>query len=366
MGMREITNLNDCLRYSLLPLERVWYKGPRFQELLNATKSPRIVNCKLFFKEGNSTVQELRNTINHNIVCLTLKDISENISVEIDKEPEWWYDVFDILYNNDYREFAHCISVKLNPKLLFKYRLTLDDIATKLEDEYDEIKCVFSPPSLYRLDIFIDVSNIKLSEKQLLFITNDNREEIFLDECARPALENMVICGIPGITSMYFTLDKNEWYVETDGCNYKKLLGLDLIDATRLQCNNVWDIYDNLGIEAARQFLIDEFMEIMEGINVCHVKLLVDKMTYSGGISSITRYTLRKDESGPISRSSFEESVDIFIKAGFNCEVERTRGVSASIVCGKRTNAGTGFMDLKMDLSKLPKSKPVMETIKEE
>ena len=47
---------------------------------------------------------------------------------------------------------------------------------------------------------------------------------------------------------------------------------------TRLQSNNVWDIYENLGIEAAREYLIEEFINIMEGINSCHVKLLVEKM----------------------------------------------------------------------------------------
>jgi DNA-directed RNA polymerase beta' subunit len=127
----------------------------------------------------------------------------------------------------------------------------------------------------------------------------------------------------------------------------------------RLQSNNVWDIYENLGIEAAREFLIDEFISIMEGINYCHVKLLVEKMTYTGNISSISRYTLRKDESGPFSKASFEESVENFIKAGFNHDIEKTRGVSASIVCGKRSGCGTGFIDLQINVDQLKHAIPV-------
>lgn len=51
-----------------------------------------------------------------------------------------------------------------------------------------------------------------------------------------------------------------------------------------------------------------------------------------------------------------EESVDNYIKSSFNCDVEKTKGVSASIICGKRANIGTGFIDLKIDVKKLPKS----------
>jgi len=329
-----------------------------------------MVNCKIFFNEGNDTIQNLRNTIGHNLVALNLKELSESIEIKLDKEPEWWYDTFKILYNDAFEEYSHCLSIKLNKKMLFKYRLSLEDIANRIEEQYDDLKCIFSPPSIGQIDIFVDVRNIKFTEKQLLFVTDENYNEIYLDECVQPILEKLNICGIPGILAIYFTkTDNDEWYVETDGSNFRKLLGNSLFDMARMQSNNVWDIYESLGVEAARQFLIDEFMQLMEGINPCHVKLLVDKMTYCGNISSITRYTLRKDESGPMCRASFEESMDHYIKSSFNCEIEKTRGVSASIICGKRANIGTGFMGLKLDMNKLPKSKSVIfktDEIKEE
>ena len=320
-----------------------------------------MVNCKIFFKDGNETVQDLRNTVAHNLVCLTLKDISHSITLSLNKSHEWWYDTFKILYNNRFESFEHCLSIKLNTKIMFKYRLTIEQIANKIEEEYDDLKCVFSPPSIGQLDIFVDVTNIKFNEKQLLFVNEENAHEIYLDECVQPILEKMIICGIPGILNIYFTkTDKDEWYVETDGSNFRKLLGHSIVDETRLRSNNVWDIYETLGVEAARQFLIDEFLEIMEGINNCHVKLLVDKMTYTGTISSITRYTLRKDESGPMSKASFEESMENYIKASFECDTEKTKGVSASIICGKRANIGTGFCDLKVNIKKLPPRKSVL------
>lgn len=404
VGMKELTILYDCLRYSLVPSEKMLLSSinrysdskrkcldeyginvhkagqsektvtvgvPRFNELLNATKTPRMVNCKIFFNEGSESVQTLRDVINSNLVCLTLKDISTNISVVLDKEDEEWYETFKLVYNDNFSKHKHCLSVKLKSEIIFKYRLNIKNIVDKIESEYDDIYCVFSPIENEQLDIFVDVSNISFSEDKLLFVTPENANEIYLEECVLPILEKLVICGIPGITNIYYSHEINdkgvdEWFVETDGSNFKKLLGHPIIDITRLQSNNVWDIYDTLGIEAAREFLIREYESIMEGINSCHIKLLVEKMTYTGGISSISRYTLRKDESGPFARSSFEESVDNFLKSAFNCEVEQIKGVSASIICGKRALCGTGFMDLKINIDQLDNAIPIFKDAKNE
>ena len=97
----------------------------------------------------------------------------------------------------------------------------------------------------------------------------------------------------------------------------------------------------------------DEFMNIMEGINVCHAVLLVERMTFAGSISSITRYTMKKDENGPFGKASFEETMDNFLNAAAKGEIEPTESVSASIVCGKRACIGTGLSNLKINLDLL-------------
>ena len=48
----------------------------------------------------------------------------------------------------------------------------------------------------------------------------------------------------------------------------------------------MWEIYEIFGIEAARQSLIDEFMDVVSSdgtfINKRHILLLADIMTFSG------------------------------------------------------------------------------------
>lgn len=318
-----------------------------------------MINCKIYLKEGSNSIQDLRKNVGYNLVCLTLKDLSEEIKVCIDKIEESWYDTFKILYNDNFSKHKHCLSIKLKKEILFKYKINMIDISKVIESGYDDLFCVFSDLENNQLDIFIDTNNIKFTEEKLLFVTKDNMNEIYLEECVQPILEKLIIFGISGIKNIYFTNENNEWYIETDGTNFQELLGHPIVKMEKLHSNNVWDIFQNLGIEAAREFLIQEFLSIMEGINICHVKLLVEKMTYSGTISSISRYTLRKDESGAFARSSFEESQDNFLKSALSGDVEKIKGVSASIICGKRPLCGTGFMDIKIDIKQLKNAIPV-------
>ena len=128
-----------------------------------------------------------------------------------------------------------------------------------------------------------------------------------------------------------------------------------MIDKTRTFTNNMWDIYHTLGIEAARRYLIDECMNIMSGINICHAQLLIDKMTYTGTITSISRYTMRHEEE-PLQKCSFEETMDNLLKAGIFGQEDSTQGVSSSIMCGKIAQMGTGKCDIIMDLNMLTNS----------
>jgi len=358
-------NCSDTFHQAGASEKTVTQGVPRFQELINATKNPRTVNNKIYLCDNNSsTIEETRKIVGSNIVGVSLNDISTKITVVLNKAYEKWYEPFKIIYNDNFVNYAHCISIKLNKQKLFEYQISLESICKFIENQYDDLFCVFSPLGDAQIDIFVDTSNIELPEERISFINTNNVEEIYLEECVQPILEKINMFGVEGIKEIFYVQENNEWLIETNGINsrtistqynnYKKLLAIDIVDATRTLSNNVWDIYEVLGVEAAREFLIQEFMSIMEGINSCHACLLVDRMTFNGNIASITRYTMKKDDSGPFGKASFEETMDNFLNAAANGEIEPTKGVSASIICGKRANIGTGLIDVKLDLSLLP------------
>jgi len=335
---------------------------------LNATKDQKMVNCFIYFKDGNDCIKDLRNTIGSSIVELTMKKISKSIEVCIDKKPEKWYEAFGIMYSDNYTNYTDCISIKIDMDKIYEYKLTLKKITIMLNDEYDDLCCVFSPDNIGQLDIYVDITDIELPEDRLIFIDQDNAREIYIEEVVQPLILNVLISGIKGIDKIYFNKDKQikgKWMIETDGTNFQELLGHDDIDETRTFSNHIWDIYNTLGIEAVREYMVQEFMNIMSGINICHVQLLCEKMTHTGTIASVSRYSMRNEECGPLARSSFEETVDNLLKAGIYGQHEPTKGVSASIICGKRANIGTGLCTLKMNL-KMIKEHRILNPIVEE
>jgi DNA-directed RNA polymerase beta' subunit len=335
---------------------------PRLQELLNTTRVPKASSCKIFFEKGSESVETLRDVVADNIVEMSFQKLSTNMKVITKFVREPWCDAFDVLYNDEpwfkkYSDYESCVEVTLNKNLLFRYRIKAQKLATVINDAYDDLACIFSPEQEGKLYVFSDTKNILPPPKNARsFITAENCVEVYLDECVRKTIEGTRAVGISGIENIYFTHTDGgkKWYIETDGSNFADIISLSIVDSTTTISNNIWQVYEVLGIEATREFLIQEFMSIMEGINVCHTKLLVERMTFSGTISSISRYTMRKDESGPLCRASFEESVDNFIKAAIVGEVENTNGVSSSIITGKRARVGTAMMDLKIDMENLP------------
>lgn len=336
---------------------------PRVEELLNATKDPKTVNNIIYLKDKHSSIAEMRKTIGHNIVEMTFASITKSYKICINKKKEKWYDSFKIIYGDNFSQYEDCLSLKIDMDKLYEYKLDMQTIAKIVSEEYSDMVCVFSPDSIGQLDIFVDTSNIELPENRILFINNENAKDIYLEEVVQPILSNIIICGVQGIHDIYFTDDMEKF--ETLGSNFSTILGLPFVDFTRTISNNVWDIYETLGIEAARMFLIEEFLGLMEGINLCHIQILVEKMTHSGTIASISRYSMRNEESGPFGKASFEESMDNFVKAGLYGQVESTNGVSASIICGKRAQIGTGICDLKMDVEALKGSVRVLHNVKE-
>lgn len=376
IGERQTQQTLSAFHMTGLTIKTVVTGVPRFTELTSATKDPKVVSCSIHFIESNQSIQELRKAVNHTMAELTLKNLTKNYTIVQDKQPEDWYDIFKTLYSGDFEAegYNYCLSYQLDVEKLFEFSLPLSFIASRLEGEYEDLKCVFSPEHLGQLDIFVDTKDIQFPENSPNFIEDldgDSARYIYLEEIVVPRLESIIICGIPGIKNIFFdkrsVKDNEEWIVETEGSNYKAVLAHPLVDVSKTVSDNMWDIFNTLGVEATRAFLIDEFSKVISSdgtfVNQSHIMLLVDIMTFSGTVISISRYGLKKENCGPMAKASFEESLDNFLRAGVYGEKESTNGVSASIMLGKLPRIGTGLCDLMVDVKKLPKKMKNSEEI---
>jgi DNA-directed RNA polymerase beta' subunit len=123
------------------------------------------------------------------------------------------------------------------------------------------------------------------------------------------------------------------------------------VDGTRLYSTNVWDVYEVLGIEAARSVLFNEINGLFEsvGVNYRHLCLLCDVMTRFGKLMSIDRYGINKNDIGTLAKASFEETEKILLKAALFGEMDPVTGVSANIMMGQPIRGGTAFSQILLD-----------------
>lgn len=334
----------------------------RFSELLSASKNGKLNNALIYLTNPPENVSELREIVGSSLLCLTIKKLTLKSSVCIDKSEELWYKAHTILYGRKV-EYTDCISLKINMDILFTYKITLEEIVEVIEGKYDNVTCMFSPSSIGQIDVYFDTSNLELPYNRIAYVSEENKREIFLEEVVLPELENIVVSGVFGVEEMFFNREKGlqggEWIIEVEMAKssknsvYPSILMLPYVDKYRTISTNIWDVYNCLGIEAIREFMIGQFQSIMTGINPKHISLIVDRMTFDGKIVPISRYTMKKSVSA-LSKASFEETFDNFLIAGVYGQKDNTQGVSASIICGKRAPLGTGLCDIKIDISKLP------------
>jgi DNA-directed RNA polymerase beta' subunit len=335
---------------------------PRFSELLNATREPKAVNCNIYFKKMADSIDTLRQIISYDFAYNNLGSLMKSRKFFTNKKREPWYGVWTSLHGNEFEKYNHGISFQLDLTKLYEFSIPLALVAEKITENFGDAICVRSPDSLGIIDVWVDVSEVTNDEG--IFDTIEEARVTYLEEVVQPALKDLHICGIPGVRNIFYEKKNGEWMIETDGSNLRQIFAHPDVDMTRSMCNNVWEIYETLGIEAARNFLVEEFGAVISAdgtfVNESHALLLVDLMTYGGSIVSVSRYGLKKESCGPMAKASFEESLDNFLKAGQYAEKETTNGVSASIMLGKMARFGTGVCDVIMDIKQLANAIPII------
>lgn len=327
----------------------------RFKEILDATKNPKGNSCIIKFTEKNTNLQELRKAIGDSLVYMDLERLCESFTPVFEKHDEKWYDAYEKVYGSALRDYDHRITLKFKKRLVYEHNISLQKIANIIEDAYSDLTCVCSPLSEAQIDVFVDMAAAEIPVAKLKFVTPKNASDVYLKDIVIPNLEKLHVCGIPTLADMFFVHDKatGTWHVETDGGDFGRILAAPNVDTRNTTSNHIWQIYWTLGVEAVRQYILDECEGSMHGVSTYHSTLLVDKMMHNGSIMSISRYGMRSGGTGAIAKASFEESIDNFHLAALRGECESTDSVSAAITCGRLGIFGSGMCELQIDTKRL-------------
>ena len=111
-----------------------------------------------------------------------------------------------------------------------------------------------------------------------------------------------------------------------------------MVDNTKTISNDLLEIKDILGAEAARHSLCLEFRTVLSFygiyVNYRHISVLCDMMAQKGKLTSITRHGINRLESGPLRKCSFEETCEILIEAAVHNERDNLLGVTENVIMG--------------------------------
>lgn len=160
------------------------------------------------------------------------------------------------------------------------------------------------------------------------------------------------IYGVKEIEKTLVTKEDDEWVVKTSGSNLKVVLKLEEANAAKVFTNDIIEVSKVLGIEAGRAMIVTELKKVLDengiAIDVRHIMLLADLMTFSGEIKGIVRTGITKGKASPFARAAFEETTKHLLDATFRGEIETLNGVVENIIVGQPVKVGTGIVELLM------------------
>ena len=290
---------------------------PRLIEIVDARKDIATPTMDIYFDEDKRNDEEFVRTLANKIGKSTINDI-----------------LYDFHLNYGTME----VEAVLDSKKIAEKRLDRDDIDGAIKKAFKNAningdRVVISPKKQDKAD---DKPRFEIRELRLL----------------ADKIRDLQISGIKGIGKVIIRRDE-EWVIHTEGSNLKDILSIEGIDSRRTTTNNIFEIGEVLGIEAARQSIINEAQNTLSeqglSVDVRHIMLVADIMTSEGVVKSIGRHGISGEKSSVLARAAFEETGKHLLHASIRGEVDNLTGIIENIIIGQPIPLGTGSVGIKMD-----------------
>ena len=163
-------------------------------------------------------------------------------------------------------------------------------------------------------------------------------------------VRNVIVQGIDDIERVVVRKESGEYILYTEGSNIKDTFEVEGVDTTRTRTNNISEISQVLGIEAARNAIIHEALSTLgeQGIlvDVRHIMLVADMMCMEGEVKQIGRHGIAGEKESVLSRAAFEVTVNHLLDAAVANEVDELSGVTENVIVGQPIQLGTGDVKL--------------------
>jgi DNA-directed RNA polymerase subunit A" len=303
---------------------------PRLIELVDARKTPDTPTMTVHLEEEYATDRDKAREVVWQIEAtkvLALGNVSTNVA---DMQ----------------------VTIDLNEETLEKRWPTEDDVGEIAEEIRETIESELKVATK-RKGTVVAFGPEQPSYRELLQLVEELREVVFkgIEEVSRVVIRKEEVDD----------RDEEEFVLYTEGSAFGDVLEIEGVDITRSTCNNIHEINQELGIEAARETIINETHDTLaeqglDDVNVRHLMLVADIMTNRGTIESIGRHGISGSKDSVLARAAFEVTVNHLLDAAIQGEVDDLDGVIENVIVGKPVAIGTGDVDLRMGSTSAAKS----------
>jgi DNA-directed RNA polymerase subunit A" len=241
--------------------------------------------------------------------------------------------------------------------------LTTDQIVINLDPELTEDKGITVEKALEK------VKGLKKGEVNFegntILLTPEYESLADLQKLLEKT-RGLTLKGVVGIERVVIKKerDTNEYVLYSEGTNLPEVLRIPGLDVSRTSSNHIHEVSQTLGIEAARNAIIEEARKVLDeqglDVDIRHIMLVADLMTVSGDIRQIGRHGISGEKESVLARAAFEVTVKHLIEASVKGEEDSLSGITENVIVGQLIPVGTGAIDLLM--GQYPRKEDTEET----
>ncbi|MEK6895008.1 MAG: DNA-directed RNA polymerase subunit A' [Nanoarchaeota archaeon] len=282
---------------------------PRIIEIFDARKKPSSPKMEIYLDKDSNNEKDAR-TIAEKIKEVKLKEIASHVNLDFGNK---------------------IIEIVLDKEGMRRTHTNLKKVAEKLKDLGYKVS--------------------ERSESVAINAKDSTFKEIYK---VKEKLKETIISGLKGIEQILIVKRDKDFVIITLGTNLKKIIELKEVNIERTITNDLYELAEVFGIEAARQLIINEIDHTLRSqgldIDMRHLKLIADTMTTAGLVKGVTRMGIIAQKASILARATFETPVKQFVNATIKGNRDYLTSVVENIILNQPIPVGTGLPGLAVQV----------------
>jgi len=286
---------------------------PRLIEIVDARKKPSTPIMTIYLDEEYRYDREKALEVARKIEMTTVENVVKSIDIDL---------------------FRNGLIIELDAEMLEDKGVTVEQVKKALE-------------KLKAGEVYVD------PQSPLTLIVEFKGE---MDFEKAQKLKNKVLAtkikGLKGVKRVIVQKRGEEFVLIADGSNLAGVFSIKGVDRTRTISNDIHEVEEILGIEAARSVIINEIQQVLNDqgldVDIRHVMLVADIMTRTGRVMQIGRHGVSGEKPSVLARAAFEVTVRHLLDAAARGEIDELLGVTENVIVGQIIPIGTGIVNLLM------------------